>query len=762
MLKKTLFTLTALMTIFWSVTCAAAEKANNWLIYWYVCGTDIETTRIAFGTGTDLMSDDPNKLILAEPNRAPGDVTRCIKEVESANLSSNVKIFMQAGGTYIWGHEKFRDLNAKIQTALTYEKDNKGELVPINVYKNPSVSVYQWFLTGGGGNTVAKPVQGGNGKIGRYVYDRNHRNWVAREKLPISGVRDSETDMGSKVGLVSFLRAGQKLEQELYPEGNVRRILILKDHGGPTQDDPIGICIDEYTKSIIHLDAMQQAFEEVQNGWSNPDEKPFEIIAFDACEMSDYETAMAIKDVANYMVASQETAFGKVGLNYTDLLNELSKNPSMDGKQLGKVICNTRWVDSKNTDKEFGTNMNNLFTFSVVDLSGQKMDALKTAYEDFNAKTISVAKENAGVIHNFTKFKNAVNISEKYPSYDLNAPLVDLKNFTDNLNAVFPELKDTGLKLIKAIDDAVVYNKRGNVLNRGGGLSTYSQSEAYQILRSSVEGQRFNIAGLREKPVEVDEENKTAVVELSEDELSSIDSVRYQRVYIVPHNDGTERMDVMFLGSESNVAEDSQGTFKVTFNNNKWYMLNGNPLYVQVVADATRKNKNGKKISGNDICISPILINGEPYKLFFSRSYPNEKITIIGVISYKNSNRTALPSGNWESFKKGDVVMPLYFNLKAETIENSKPFETMTNEEQNSLIQTMLTRGKSIIIGDNPKIEMRNLSDGFYGYLFEFVNPINDQRNVMTNDGVICKVKNGKIVKVKHFNDIDNLSDLEN
>lgn len=72
---------------------------NNWLIYWYVCGTDIEATRIHFHRNTNLMS---NNLGLADPDKYPGDATRCIKEVENANISPNVKIFMQAGGTYVW------------------------------------------------------------------------------------------------------------------------------------------------------------------------------------------------------------------------------------------------------------------------------------------------------------------------------------------------------------------------------------------------------------------------------------------------------------------------------------------------------------------------------------------------------------------------------------------------------------------------------------------------------------------------------------
>ena len=59
-----------------------------------MCGTDIETTRIAFQNGTDLMSDDPSDLGLAEPDRQPGDATRSIKEVEKAKLSPDIRVFM--------------------------------------------------------------------------------------------------------------------------------------------------------------------------------------------------------------------------------------------------------------------------------------------------------------------------------------------------------------------------------------------------------------------------------------------------------------------------------------------------------------------------------------------------------------------------------------------------------------------------------------------------------------------------------------------
>lgn len=855
MFKRLTLALTALLTLIWSVSSVEAAKPDKWLIYWYVCGTDIETTRIAFSNGTNLMSDNPNDLGLAEPDRSPGDVTRCIKEVEKAVLSPNVKIFMQAGGTYIWGHPKFRDLNAKIETkVVVYNKDENGKLSPVEgiaLFNNDpkktgsNTSVSQWSLTGGGGYTAAKPVLGGNGKLGRYVYDKNHRNWYPREQLPIpndpNNGAGTKTDMGSKAGLVSFLKAGQKLEKELYPDGNVRRVLIFVDHGSGIN----GICIDEYTKNELSLQEINAAFKEVNNGWMNPEEKPFEVVAFDACIMSVYETALAVEDFANYMVASQESTIGKVMFGYTDLLNNLSKNPLMSGKELGKVICNTTWEDSKITDKEFGLNSNVVFTESVIDLSKQKMDALKTAYANFSEEALNVARQNPDdVVYTFAKFKNAANVSDRFSIIGGGTPdMVDLKNFAANVRDTFPELKKVGNELVKAIDNSVVYNKRGSAFKRGGGISIYypfdvisveGREKSYDNFKLTVKNKLspenpgklyeyllegvtkelnlvnefdkntgkplyytdtkkpvrkyeisddsiFNLKELRDTEVKLDEDKKTATIELDEEQQKGVESVRYMLMSLVPRKDDPDKMDAFILGKDSDIKENREiGTFELNFNK-KWVTLDGVPLYFLVVSDATRKDKNGKKVSGSDICVSDVLLNGERYKLFFSRSYPNEKVTLIGLVENKDiqlilksvsdtgqiPNISQLPSGDLQGLKKGDIVTPLFTYVDSEKIENaaenSKSVEDMTDKEKIifSLNNVVSVPIKSITIGDKPKFEIKALHNGVFAYVFEFVNPLGDRQNVFTKDGVVCKIKNGKIVKMKHFNEVDYLSDLD-
>lgn len=278
--------------------------------------------------------------------------------------------------------------------------------------------------------------------------------------------------MGSKEGLVSFLQAGQELEKQLYPEGNVRRALIFVNHGVMYSGGLYGVCNDEYTLNSLSLKEIQDAFAEVKGGWSSSERKPFEVVAFDACVMGGYETALAVKDAANYMVASQEETVGSVMLGYSGMLSDLSRNPSMSGAEFAKVISKTYWEHSLAVDKEFNMDTNSMLTSSVVDLSENKMETLQSAYADFSESALNVAKQNPDeFIQTLAKFNKAANAAEKYPSeaaatifsvYDLPL-LMDLKGFAKNTAQSFPELEQYGNALTTAISNAVFIRNAASV-----------------------------------------------------------------------------------------------------------------------------------------------------------------------------------------------------------------------------------------------------------------------------------------------------------
>ena len=54
----------------------AEESKDKWLVYWYICGSDLESEN--------------------------GEATADIKEMEAVDFSSNVKFLIQTGGSNKW------------------------------------------------------------------------------------------------------------------------------------------------------------------------------------------------------------------------------------------------------------------------------------------------------------------------------------------------------------------------------------------------------------------------------------------------------------------------------------------------------------------------------------------------------------------------------------------------------------------------------------------------------------------------------------
>lgn len=727
---------------------------DKWLIYWYVCGTDIETNY--------------------------GNMTRSIQEVESSNLNgNNVKILMQLGGTENWHHLHF---------------------------------------------------QHNNGQIGRYLYEGN--GWQQRGALvPIND--DPKTQMNAPECLADFLKLGQEIEKEIYPEGNVRRVFIFDNHGGGSLN---GICKDPYSGgNMLGLKEMQEAFGAV--GGISTQNPQFEIVAFDACLMSTYETAVALEGIARYMVASQEETNTYVGLGYTDLLNVLSEKPAMDAKTLAENICDTYWQDAINTDNKYsymtGVYNNSILTSSVIDLS--QIPNVRAAYEEFGAVARNYAQGSSNMAYIVTGFNRASKNSERYPSYFANvffnvknpnspAWLVDLRCFAENIKRAFPNLDAKEDALIAAINNAVVYEKRGELLNQGGGLSTYypfelmksendikryeklaennlaptSQAELYNFLYAHryalptqnlvpdtpnnenvpantaafaiPAGSPYDLSDFPEKvKVRVDKTAKTARIKLDKKQMERISGVRCQVAWFNYYEDEdlTEHVAMLLLGSNTDIKENwNSGDFESNFNG-KWLTINGMLVYVQVISDSTSKDAKGNKISGSELCAVPIMLNERQCILLLSCSYPDETYRIIGARPVTDNG---LPSGELYGLNLGDVIKPVYVRIKAseddmnELEEKYGDPEKWTESQKQEIAAQIISlyQGKSITIDDTFTIEKRSLPNGNYAYAFEFVNPIGGNNSFTNFYDAIFKVTDGKISKVKHGDEVNAPEDLKN
>lgn len=279
---------------------------------------------------------------------------------------------------------------------------------------------------------------------GIYLYSRNHLekqvDWNVNPNEP-------DTNMGDPDTLASFLRYGE----DNFPADH--RILIFQDHGGLS-----GICYDDsFNDDGLSYDELKIAFSSVYG--SSPEEVPFELITFNACVSASYELANSIANFSCYMLGS-EPSVNSVGWDFNSLFGALAGNSSMTGANLGKIICDSALKHYDDPDIK-GYNLKSTNAFSVIDLT--KMSKLREAYEVYFDEALTRANEETGFSATFARAAENRNV-DKYSNW-----YTDLGLLAKNTKSIMP---DASNRLLKAIDNAVVYNKRGAYL-KGRGISTY-------------------------------------------------------------------------------------------------------------------------------------------------------------------------------------------------------------------------------------------------------------------------------------------------
>ena len=257
------------------------------------------------------------------------------------------------------------------------------------------------------------------------------------ESLPLRSMADPET-------LSDFIRwSAETCPAEKYA-------LVLWGHGG---GGATGLLIDElFGGDIMYLYELNQALSD--GGVF------FDTLVIDACLMANIETAWNVRNYARWMVASEEAVPGE-GSAVSDWLQELVNHPALDGKWLGRVICDTTEAKYINKDDNYAKQ---LLTWSVTDLS--KIDRLTNAF----GQLIRVMNE---------ALKSSPKLIQIYTEYILSSPEFDdgRQNMRD-LGCVInnPNIIGTmdNLVLDEAVDaltEAVVYVTRGQGRSDAQGIS---------------------------------------------------------------------------------------------------------------------------------------------------------------------------------------------------------------------------------------------------------------------------------------------------
>ncbi|MHA1973203.1 MAG: clostripain-related cysteine peptidase [Candidatus Hodarchaeales archaeon] len=171
-----------------------------------------------------------------------------------------------------------------------------------------------------------------------------------------------------------------------------------------------------------------------------------DVIAFDACLMGCVETAFALRDLANYMVASEDS-IGSAGFFYDGFLDELESlmlnNETVEPRSLAIMIAEQSFGRQFSYPEEDGT----FYQLSVIDLNmivnlTLHIDRLGLEIQKLNTDQMSIFCQNLGDIAFF----------DLYEQIDLGSLALKLKALNKGLNSLISDFLET-------LDNTVIWNQ---------------------------------------------------------------------------------------------------------------------------------------------------------------------------------------------------------------------------------------------------------------------------------------------------------------
>jgi len=259
------------------------------------------------------------------------------------------------------------------------------------------------------------------------------------QELPLQSMAAPQT-------LSDFIR----WSAENYPAE--KYMLVLWDHGTGALE---GLCIDElFDGDTLHLDELKTA---LADGGVH-----FETVLFDACLMANLETACAIKDSANWMIASEELVAGK-GTAMNAWLQQLFLMPKCNGWQLGRWICEMNMYKYARQESE---REQDTITWSVIDLS--KIERVAAAFDRL-FEAIGQAYAYSEQDYDMLALCESLNRSFEFGMGE--EEMVDLASLPCSPGIIMSLDRETYVELMDSLTEAVVYNTHGPNRATAGGLS---------------------------------------------------------------------------------------------------------------------------------------------------------------------------------------------------------------------------------------------------------------------------------------------------
>lgn len=514
-----------------------------------------------------------------------------------------------------------------------------------------------------------------------------------------------------------------------------RKMLILWDHGGGSAG---GICYDEL------FDGDPLGFAEIKDALVTlygeaPDEKPFDIIGFDACLMATVDMAAMLAPFADYMVASEQLE-PACGWRYDAFLGALAKNPAMDGAELGRVICDTYYEACRELGLEGDV------TLSTIDLS--KIGHLSDLLAFMSVEGIGTMMDNPSGF--YAELGRGASKADAY-----SGGMVDLVSFAMANSKLFPESAELTREMVA---ECVVHQVTGPYRKNSHGIAAFLPSPGNDAAYGGNYGVTAAVSGTRsfyhlfeplmtgdfsdetvaflEELVEYleglasaddeDEKDGPSVPELRlvspgslagamdfadasdmdlDDhpiEFITKDDQTYVRLTIGPEkaeplksvtfmlaltNDDFSEM--FLLGEDSDADLDwEKGVFTDDFRG-VWGSIDGYYVMMHITS-----------MTDEYILYEvPLVIDDKQYNLTVAYDFDSEEYRMLAA-RLDESETGGVPSREERLLKEGDVITTLYYKMDAKT-EEMVPF-----------------RNETFTLGKTPRFSELALPDGTYAMVF--------------------------------------------
>lgn len=570
-----------------TVTETTALEDGSWSIYWYLCGSDLESNG--------------------------GFATSDLSELMEVELPENVNVVIETGGSTLW----------------------QNDLMDAE-------------------------------KLQRWLYNSEGLQLV--DEQPSASMGEAQT-------LADFL----SFAKENYPAE--KTAVVFWNHGGGSVS---GAAFDEiYGYDSLTLDEMYQAFSSV---WTPSTEKqPLELIGFDTCLMATVDVANTFSDLAHYLVASEETEPAN-GWYYSQWVGALAENPSMNGEELGKVICDAYYAGCE----EVGTQDNT--TLSLTDLT--KVQPLLDAYDTFGAEALAAACTDPGF---FSQFGRVAAQSENYGGNTKEqgyTNMVDLGHMARQSVGMLGSAQE----VLDALDECVLYQVGGQYRTEATGLSCYysynGDVDDFNSYASLGAGVAFKYFYSYELTGELDDSGMAYIADMDFEELPEVKNLLSTDWDGAPLDVDEEGVSFLTLGPDANdilagigfslyyVDEESDmmlllgtdndmnadwdnGVFSDNFRG-VWGSIDGNIVYMELSYESEDYN----------LYAVPVLLNGEEYNLQVAYDFTTEEWSVLGA--RQGIDDSGMADKELRLLQEGDEITTIWYMASASGDDEFEPYTAAT------------------------------------------------------------------------------------